>query len=507
MSLKKYFLFFILSLQCLLSFAQISESKTFNLSWNDNSSVYLNEETSLVLPLVEGNVFDENNVPSSTHIFNVQNNTIVQDYIIKNVKFSDLSPNSLNNIQVNKIPTEIKSEFKVTKIKNNSVAILNLIPILQENGRVKKIVSFTLDYTLNTNPAGNAVNKSITSYTDRSVLANGSWYKFRVDTTGVFKIDRDLLQQIGINTSGLDPKNIRIYGNGGKMLSQLNSDFRYDDLQENSIFIEGEQDGVFDNDDYILFYAQGPHHWEIDNTQYKLSKHNINIYSEYAYYFITTDKGPGKRISTSTPLDQSANNQINTYHKFDFHEIEDVNLFANGQQWMGEDFSFQETRNFSFDFNDLDRDEEVSIRFRGVAMSSSDTQMNVRVNGQDLMLLKYPRIQRNSLTKAYSDEKVETALLDNEQVDIQITYNNAGNPSSRAYLDFIEVIGTCRLVARGAQFSFQNTNANNPGSIYEYTISNVNNITDLWDVSDPINPKKILNIGNSNDFVFKAYFV
>ena len=147
MSLKKYFLFFILSLQCLLSFAQISESKTFNLSWNDNSSVYLNEETSLVLPLVEGNVFDENNVPSSTHIFNVQNNTIVQDYIIKNVKFSDLSPNSLNNIQVNKIPTEIKSEFKVTKIKNNSVAILNLTPILQENGRVKKIVSFTLDYT------------------------------------------------------------------------------------------------------------------------------------------------------------------------------------------------------------------------------------------------------------------------------------------------------------------------------------------------------------------------
>ena len=405
MSLKKYFLFFILSLQCLLSFAQISESKTFNLSWNDNSSVYLNEETSLVLPLVEGNVFDENNVPSSTHIFNVQNNTIVQDYIIKNVKFSDLSPNSLNNIQVNKIPTEIKSEFKVTKIKNNSVAILNLTPILQENGRVKKIVSFTLDYTLNTNTAGNAVNKSITSYTDRSVLANGSWYKFRVDTTGVFKIDRDLLQQIGINTSGLDPKNIRIYGNGGKMLSQLNSDFRYDDLQENSIFIEGEQDGVFDNDDYILFYAQGPHHWEIDNTQYKLSKHNINIYSDYAYYFITTDKGPGKRISTSTPLDQSANNQINTYHKFDFHEIEDVNLFANGQQWMGEDFSFQETRNFSFDFNDLDRDEEVSIRVRGVAMSSSDTQMNVRVNGQELMLLKYPRIQRNSLTKAYSDER------------------------------------------------------------------------------------------------------
>ena len=129
-------------------------------------------------------------------------------------------------------------------------------------------------------------------------MANGSWYKFRVDTTGVFKINKDLLQEIGINTAGLDPKNIRIYGNGGKMLPQLNSEFRYDDLMENAIFIEGEQDGVFDNDDFILFYAQGPHHWEINDSQFRLSKHNTNIYSDYAYYFITADNGVGKRINS-----------------------------------------------------------------------------------------------------------------------------------------------------------------------------------------------------------------
>ncbi len=127
--------------------------------------------------------------------------------------------------------------------------------------------------------------------------------------------------------------------------------------------------------DYILFYAQGPHHWEINNNQYRLSKHNMNIYSDDAYYFITTDKGPGKRISVSTTINQPSNTLINTYHKFDFYEFEDVNLFANGQQWMGEDFSFQETQNFNFVFNDLDPDEEVSIRVRGVAVSSSDTDM------------------------------------------------------------------------------------------------------------------------------------
>ena len=186
--------------------------------------------------------------------------------------------------------------------------------------------------------------------------------------------------------------------------------------KENAIFIEGEQDGVFDNEDYILFYAQGPDHWEINNNQFKLSKHNTNIYSDYAYYFITTDKGVGKRISTSSPIDQSCNNLINTYHRFDFHEMENVNLFANGQQWLGEDFSFQETQNFSFDFNDLDHSEAGSLSVRGVAISSSDTQMTVQVNGQELMDLNYPRIPRIHLQRLPPMKIHKQALLNNEQI-------------------------------------------------------------------------------------------
>jgi len=39
------------------------------------------------------------------------------------------------------------------------------------------------------------------SQTTNSVLSNGNWYKFSVDTTGVFKIDISLLQKMGINTT------------------------------------------------------------------------------------------------------------------------------------------------------------------------------------------------------------------------------------------------------------------------------------------------------------------
>ena len=43
-----------------------------------------------------------------------------------------------------------------------------------------------------------------------SVLSSGDWYQFSVDTSGVFKIDRSLLQQIGVSTNGLNPKKIHI---------------------------------------------------------------------------------------------------------------------------------------------------------------------------------------------------------------------------------------------------------------------------------------------------------
>ena len=86
-----------------------------------------------------------------------------------------------------------------------------------------------------------AQSKSFSSIKN-SVLSQGTWFKFSIDTTGVFKIDRSFLQNLGINTNELNPKNIRIYGNGGQLLPMVNSGFRYDGLQENAIVVSGEDD-------------------------------------------------------------------------------------------------------------------------------------------------------------------------------------------------------------------------------------------------------------------------
>ena len=54
------------------------------------------------------------------------------------------------------------------------------------------------------------------------------------------------------------------------MLPLLNSTIYPYDLTENAIQFIGENDGVFNDDDYILFYAEGVDNWnEESQTQCK----------------------------------------------------------------------------------------------------------------------------------------------------------------------------------------------------------------------------------------------
>lgn len=61
------------------------------------------------------------------------------------------------------------------------------------------------------------------------------------------------------------------------MLPESNAANRIDDLEELSIWISGENDGVFNATDQIFFYAKGP-----DRLEYNPSKQDF----DYAKIFI-----------------------------------------------------------------------------------------------------------------------------------------------------------------------------------------------------------------------------
>jgi len=344
---------------------------------------------------------------------------------------------------------------------------------------------------------------NLQAQTANSVLATGNWYKFSVDTTGVFKIDLSLLQKMGINTTNLDPRNIKIFGNGGVLLPQRNSDFRYDDLVENSIFIAGESDGVFNAEDYILFYAKGAHDWLL-NPSLETAEHRQNIYSDKAFYFLSVSTSAGKRIAMAPEISLVANKTISNFDDFVFYEKEERNLFAIGTQWFGEDFSVTDSRSFNFDFKNLDTNFPVQIKVRGSAISALNSSMNVVVNSQNAFSIAYPRVTSGSLTLGYPNHNSSSVTLASSNIDVTINYNNNDNPGAKAYLDYIEVKGKKHLVAEGSQFSFRSFEAYKTTGVLEYQVKNNANISAVWDVTDFINPQKINNASSGVDFVFKS---
>src|SRR6185437_8798097 len=128
---------------------------------------------------------------------------------------------------------------------------------------IKQVSEFTL--TINEpSPDASILKKAArnTSATN-SVLANGTWYKIAVPSTGLYKIDYNFINSMGISPSSISMANIRVFGNGGNMLSEDNAAPRKNDLVENAIWAyDANGNGVFDNGDYFVFYAVGPLEWD-----------------------------------------------------------------------------------------------------------------------------------------------------------------------------------------------------------------------------------------------------
>ncbi|HEX2901427.1 MAG TPA: hypothetical protein VHS96_17060, partial [Bacteroidia bacterium] len=98
-------------------------------------------------------------------------------------------------------------------------------------------------------------------YVAESVLKTGTWYKFGVTSEGIYQLDHSFFSGLGIDPASIDPRTVKVYGNGGAALPQVAGTYPYDDLVENALLTQGAGDGSFDAGDYVAFYSAGTGRW------------------------------------------------------------------------------------------------------------------------------------------------------------------------------------------------------------------------------------------------------
>lgn len=338
-----------------------------------------------------------------------------------------------------------------------------------------------------------------------SVLRSGEWYKIGVIDKGIYKIDRSFLESMGIAVGSIDPKNIAIYGNGGNgMLPQSNSEFRNEDLVENSILVQGETDGIFDASDYLLFFGNSAdlvaHDPEKDFFTYEK-----NLYSDTTFYFLTIKESPGLRISHKNSTVEGLP-KVTSIKGVSIHEVDETNLIQGGRMWFGELFSSSNpSQTISFPASNIKENGEIKVGISVMAQGFSDTSFDLGLNGLSLGNIPINDVPNSTYSRKgdlqYKEFAINSSLLSSTVgLDLEVKYNPA---SSTGFLDYIVIQTENNLTQSGNMLSFYNTSGLNEGL---FELSNVSADINIWDVTNHTNPLNLQFdlVGDKAEFAIES---
>ncbi|MGB6269759.1 MAG: peptidase C25, partial [Olleya sp.] len=422
-----------------------SQEKKISLVW-DKPLIYGTNDYSLTVPSFSPSknfTFDITEGVKYVQQWKINGFVNENSLTVTNINYLPITKAELKDLNIKSIPNVLEFSLKNATARNDNYAVFTLSPIIKEGNRYKKVSSFTIKYSMIA--SSNRTNNS--QIITNSVLSSGDWYKFEVTKSGVYKISKSFLSQMGINVNSLYPRNIKLFGNGGKMMPFANNaNFPFDPT-ENAIKFIGEEDGVFDDSDYILFYAQGP---SADvNSSYINT--NLNPYTNTTVYYINISAGQGKRIQNFVEPVNPATTTFNTFHDYQFHELDQTSIVFVGRRWFGERFGVENSQSFDFNFQNLVTTEPVNIKVVTASVAVNETSFLFTVNNNANGSITLNGANTGNGVYATGATYQSSVLVTNDNVNITLDYDNQGNPSASAYLDYISVEATRALTFSGSQ--------------------------------------------------------
>lgn len=435
-------------------------------------------------------------LPTYSHFFelNDKNSNVIIKFLDTEYQICDPDETAfLQNQYFNQAEIAITFENYISRKKASG--ILSFVPVRfnKESGKYEKLISFNIQIDVESVNAGKS-KKDTLIYAEQSVLNSGHWVRLGVQQSGVYKITYSDLVEYGLNPDAIDPVNIRLFGNGAGMLPEKNSDFRYDDLQENAIFVKGEVDGIFNEDDYILFYGQNPNKWNYIELGY--FKHIVNLYSDHTYYFLTVTNGDGKRIESQENSMLNPTHLVTTFNDHQAYEEEKINLVRSGKEWYSDEFSDVLKRQYEFEFPDIDTSQQIEIKTAFANRSFQNDKGVIGVNGMQTDTISLIAVAPGMTTFARIKKKTVqfSPTLSSIVVDFELIPSTS---TSIAWLDYIRINAVRHLNYRNDQLLFRDKSSLGEGNIARFTLSGTNQNIEIWEITDPLTPKDLMLI---NDF-------
>ena len=357
---------------------------------------------------------------------------------------------------------------------------------------------------------------SISVWGQIGMLSNGNWVKIAVPNEGVYQLTGAQLKAMGF-AGKLNANQVQLYGMDLANLTEKVPSVLPDSLSEMAIEMQDGGDGILDDQDKFLFYAQGHYRWiksAIDEAPIRQK-----ITSNDSLYFFLRIGTNGKRILNFTKTG-AASKLVQTYAAKWLIEKDSINVLSSGKIWLGDPMGTglgkKTTLSFPLNMDGLQLNAPILLQSQlAAAAYQSDATFTIKLNDQILSTKLLNPVSGLIFDDAYKlrfDSSTiwldKTKILKTGQsftsMNLQVDFN--ASTGSTGWIDYMALHGQRTIGFWGnTGFGFEYQSSNSTNQTIEFEIQNATNQTRVWDLSQYLQPVALnTQLGQNAIATFKA---
>jgi len=348
------------------------------------------------------------------------------------------------------------------------------------------------------------------------MLSKGNWVKIAVPNEGVFQLTGAQLKAMGF-TGKVNANQVQLYGMDLSNLSEKVPNASPDSLMEIAIDMQDGGDGILDDQDQFLFYAQGHYKWVKSNLNEAPIRQKIT--SNDSLYFFIRIGTIGKRI-TSFNKTGAATKLIQTYPAKWRIEKDSINVLSSGKIWLGDPMGIgtgkKTTMTFPLNMEGLQFNAPIVFQSQlAAATYQTDATFTIKLNDQLMTSSSLSAVSGNFFDDAYKIRfDSSTIWLDKNKLlkagqsltamNLQVDFN--ASATSTGWIDYLVLHGQRTIGYWGnTGFGFDYQTSQPKAQLIEFEIQNATAQTRVWDLSQYHQPV-LLNpqLGQNSIATFKA---
>ena len=374
--------------------------------------------------------------------------------------YKEVSPIPFKSEQSN---SYIFSWTKIQKLKNLNMAVLKIDPRISNNSYINKLRIEMKYRESNQNHRLAKKNESIIlsnkiinwNIAKRWVINNkrkvsrvseqpsGKWVSLQVYEDGIYTISSSLLKNTVDDIDNYDPRALMLFMSSalGRAMTQDTDIPISENMIEIPIVFEGESDGIFDDDDKIIFYGRGHSGFDINGDIVEW-KQNLYFNSNKCWILLPDDHSlRGKRIQPSIEPEEislTLDYGLSYYH----YELDLVNPELSGLNWFGAQIASGSSQVISTNSPHAKENVDgiIELKLKGYSTNGSINtyhSIDLHANG--------PNINKIGNTVSWSGNgtRIISGSIQGENLNQSsnsfFIQNNSTDNNSSPYIDYLKI--------------------------------------------------------------------